>query len=64
MTIGDSIVSATNKKSDEAAEGIKQSSTTGQSSSCFSENGTELASYNNIRALLNLNLGNNAKGQQ
>lgn len=64
MTIGDNTVSATKKKSNEAAEGIEQSSTTGQSSSCFSENGTALASCNNVGASLNLNLGNNAIGQQ
>lgn len=64
IAIGDNMVSATKKKSNEAAEGIEQSSETGQSSSCFSENGTALASCNNVDASFNLNLGNNALGQQ
>lgn len=64
IAIGDNMVSASNKKSNEAAEGIGQSSSTGQSSSCFSENGTALASCNNVDASFNLNFGNNGLGQQ
>lgn len=64
ITIGDNMVSATNKKSNEALQDLEQSSTTGQSSSCFSENGTSLASCNNVDASFNLNLGNNGLGQK
>lgn len=64
IAIGDNMVSATNKKSNEAGQGIEQSTSTGQSSTCFSENGTQLASCNNVDASFNLNLGNNANGQQ
>ncbi len=52
------------KKSNDSEQGIGQSSSTGQSSSCFSENGTSLASCNNVEASFNLNFGENAAGQQ
>lgn len=64
ITIGDNMVSASKKKSNEAVEGIGQQSDTVQSSSCFSENGTSLASCNNLDTSLNFNFGNNALGQQ
>ena len=52
------------KKSNEAAQGIAQETETLQSSGCFSENGTSLASCNNLDTSINLNLGNNGLGQQ
>jgi hypothetical protein len=52
------------KKSNEAVQILEQSSSTGQDSSCFSENGTIKASCNNLAFSLGLNDGNNAKGQQ
>lgn len=58
------MVFASKNKINEAEEGIGQQSETLQSSSCFSENGTSLASCNNLDASLNLNFGNNALGQQ
>ncbi|HYG00514.1 MAG TPA: hypothetical protein VD815_10505 [Candidatus Saccharimonadales bacterium] len=64
IAIGDNMASASKKKSNEAEEGIGQSTTTAQSSSCFSENGTSLASCNNLDASFNLNFGNNALGQE
>jgi hypothetical protein len=51
------------KKSNEALQGIGQSSETLQSSTCSSYDKT-LASCNNLAFTLNLNDGNNAVGQQ
>jgi hypothetical protein len=53
-----------NKKSNEAVQLLEQSSVTGQDSSCDSENGTTVASCNNLAFTLNLNDGKNALGQQ
>ncbi|WP_148685207.1 hypothetical protein [Candidatus Nitrosocosmicus hydrocola] len=63
VTIGDNMAFA-KKKSNEAAQGIEQSSATGQDAGCFSENGTTLASCNNVALSFNLNDGKNALGQQ
>ena len=51
------------KKSNDAFQGIGQSTETLQSSSCGSGNDTT-ASCNNVALSLNLNDGNNALGQQ
>ncbi len=51
------------KKSNEAVQGIAQSSTTGQDSSCGSGNDT-IASCNNVALSFNLNDGNNALAQE
>jgi hypothetical protein len=51
------------KKSNEAAQGIAQSTTTGQSAVCGSGEDT-LVSCNNVALSFNLNDGNNAAGQQ
>lgn len=51
------------KKSNEAVQGIGQSTETAQLSECFSGNDT-LASCNNVALSFNLNDGNNALGQQ
>ena len=51
------------KKSNEALQGIGQSTETLQSSSCGSGNDTT-ASCNNVALSFNLNDGNNALGQQ
>ena len=64
VTIGDNMAFATKKKSNESAQGIDQSSGTAQDAGCFSENGTTLASCNNVALSFNLNDGNNAAGQQ
>ncbi len=64
ITIGENMASASKKKSNEAVEGIGQSSGTAQDSTCFSESGTALASCNNVALSFNLNDGNNAAGQQ
>lgn len=52
-----------NKKSNELLQLLEQSSVTGQSSSCGSEDDT-VASCNNLAFTANLNDGNNAAGQQ
>lgn len=64
ITIDHDMVFASKNKINEAEEGIGQQSETLQSSSCFSENGTSLASCNNLDTSLNLNFGNNGLGQQ
>ena len=46
---------ATQKKSNEALQDLSQSSSTGQSAGCDSENGTTLASCNNVALSFNLN---------
>lgn len=51
------------KKSNELLQLLEQSSVTGQSSSCGSEDDT-IASCNNLAFTANLNDGNNAAGQQ
>ncbi|VFJ12536.1 hypothetical protein [Candidatus Nitrosocosmicus franklandus] len=51
------------KKSNEAAQGIAQSTLTGQDSACGSNDDT-IASCNNLAFSINLNDGNNALGQQ
>ena len=51
------------KKSNEAAQGVAQSTATGQDSACGSGNDT-LASCNNVALSFNLNDANNAAGQQ
>jgi hypothetical protein len=51
------------KKSNEAAQGIAQSTETAQLSECGSGNDT-VASCNNVALSFNLNDGNNALGQQ
>ena len=51
------------KKSNEAAQGIAQSTTTGQAAECNSGNDTE-ASCNNVALSFNLNDGKNALGQK
>ena len=51
------------KKSNEAVQGIGQSTETAQLSECFSGNDT-LASCNNVALSFNLNDGNNAIAQQ
>ena len=51
------------KKSNEAAQGISQSTTTGQDAVCDSGNDT-LASCNNVALSFNLNDGNNALAQE
>ena len=51
------------KKSNEAVQGIGQSTETAQLSECFSGNDTT-ASCNNVALSFNLNDGNNALGQQ
>ncbi|HYF99256.1 MAG TPA: hypothetical protein VD815_04125 [Candidatus Saccharimonadales bacterium] len=51
------------KKSNEAVQGIGQSTTTGQGASCDSGNDT-LASCNNVALSFNLNDGNNALAQE
>jgi hypothetical protein len=51
------------KKSNELIQLLEQSSVTGQSSSCGSEDDT-VASCNNLAFTANLNDGNNAAGQQ
>ena len=51
------------KKSNEAVQGIGQSTETLQASSCGSGNDTK-ASCNNLAFSVNLNDGNNALGQQ
>jgi hypothetical protein len=51
------------KKSNELLQLLEQSSVTGQSSSCGSEDDT-VASCNNLEFTANLNDGNNAAGQQ
>jgi hypothetical protein len=51
------------KKSNELLQLLEQSSVTGQSSSCGSEDDT-VASCNNLAFTANLNDGNNAAGQQ
>jgi hypothetical protein len=53
-----------NKKSNEAVQLLDQSSSTSSDSSCNSENGTTVASCNNLAFTLNLNDGKNALGQQ
>ncbi|HKR74874.1 MAG TPA: hypothetical protein VJR94_12280 [Candidatus Nitrosocosmicus sp.] len=53
-----------NKKSNEAVQLLEQSSATSSDSSCDSENGTTVASCNNLAFTLNLNDGKNALGQQ
>lgn len=64
MTMDQNSAFAGKKKINEASEGIGQNSETYQSSSCYSENDTTLASCNNLDATFNLNFGNNAAGQQ
>lgn len=64
VTIGDNMAFASKKKSNEAAQGIAQSSGTAQDAGCLSENGTTLASCNNVALSFNLNDGNNIAGQQ
>ncbi len=64
ITIGDNLIFASKNKINSAEEGIGQQSGTFQDSSCFSDNGTSLASCNNLQTSLNLNFGNNALGQQ
>jgi hypothetical protein len=51
------------KKSNDLLQLLEQSSVTGQSSSCGSEDDT-VASCNNLAFTANLNDGNNAAGQQ
>ena len=51
------------KKSNELLQLLEQSSVTGQSSSCGSEDDT-VATCNNLAFTANLNDGNNAAGQQ
>jgi hypothetical protein len=51
------------KKSNEAAQGIAQSTTTGQDAVCDSGNDT-LASCNNVALSFNFNDGNNALAQE
>jgi hypothetical protein len=51
------------KKSNEAAQGVAQSTATGQDSACGSGNDT-LASCNNVALSFNLNDGSNALGQE
>jgi ABC-type uncharacterized transport system YnjBCD ATPase subunit len=51
------------KKSNEAIQGIGQSTETAEFSECFSGNDTT-ASCNNVALSFNLNDGNNALGQQ
>ena len=72
LTIGENIAFAggdnhhgdkKKKKSNEAVQGIGQSTETLQSSSCGSGNDTK-ASCNNLAFSVNLNDGNNALGQQ
>jgi hypothetical protein len=64
LTMGQDSAFATKSKKNEAAQGIAQETETLQSSGCFSENGTTLASCNNLDTSINLNLGNNGLGQQ
>jgi len=61
---GQSVFATKNKKSNDSLQGIGQSTTTGQSSDCFSELGNTIASCNNLAFSINLNDGNNAAGQQ
>jgi len=63
VTVSDNMAFA-KKKSNEAAQGIEQSSGTAQDAGCLSENGTTLASCNNVALSFNLNDGKNALGQQ
>lgn len=62
LTIGDSMVSATSKKSNEV-QLLKQFSGSGSNAECFTENNT-IASCNNIGLSLNGQDGSNAGGQQ
>lgn len=64
ILVTDNTAFATKKKSNDSFQGIDQESTTGQSAGCDSENGTTLASCNNVALSFNLNDGNNANGQQ
>jgi hypothetical protein len=64
LTMDQDSAFATKSKKNEAAQGIAQETETLQSSGCFSENGTTLASCNNLDTSINLNLGNNGLGQQ
>lgn len=64
IVVSDNMAFATKGKSNEALQDLSQSSTTGQSAGCDSENGTTLASCNNVALSFNLNDGKNALGQQ
>jgi hypothetical protein len=63
LTIGDSMVSATSKKSNQEVQLLKQFSDSGSSTECFTENNT-IASCNNVGLSLNGQDGSNAGGQQ
>ncbi|WP_458742918.1 hypothetical protein [Candidatus Nitrosocosmicus sp. T] len=65
VAYGDNIAYAggKNKKSNDAAQLLEQSSNTTEQSTCGSEDKT-IASCNNLAFTANLNDGNNALGQQ
>ena len=60
---GDSHHDKKKKKSNEAVQGLAQSTTTEQDSTCGSGNDT-VASCNNVALSFNLNDGSNALGQE
>lgn len=64
LTMDQNSAFATKSKKNEASEGIGQSTQTLQRSDCFSDQGTTKASCNNLDTSININLGNNALGQQ
>lgn len=65
VTVSDNTVFATkkHKTSNDAEQAIEQDESTGQSSTCLSENNTAI-SCNNVALSFNLNDGNNALGQR
>ena len=63
VTVGDNLVSATNKKSNEAVQLLEQFSGSEQFAECATDNNT-LVSCNNVGLALNAQDGNNAGGQQ
>jgi hypothetical protein len=63
LTVGDSMVSATSKKSNEAVQLLEQFSGSEQFAECATDNNT-IASCNNVGLALNAQDGSNAGGQQ
>jgi hypothetical protein len=63
VTIGENMVSATEKKNNEAVQFLEQFSGSEQFTECTSDKNTK-ASCNNAGLALNLQDGNNAGGQQ
>lgn len=64
LIVDGNTVFASKKKHNDSEQGIGQDTESFQSSRCSSNNGSEVASCNNLDASLNFNFGNNALGQQ